>query len=260
MMIESFYDDLAPYHKYLFWDWDTSVDSHGAVLDGVIREHFGKGVHTILDASCGIGTQSIGLAKLGYQVTGSDISQRAIEAARSEVERHGVSVKLEIADMRKAWDHHQDEFDVVIACVNSVPHLLNDEDILVAFQQMYQCTKPGGGCIISVRDYARMEREAGEKKIYPRSVRTINDRRLVLLDVWDFYDQNHYEITMYLIEDDGAPVVNTKAIRGGKYYCVEIPTLTDLFLKAGFNKVEVLKDRYFQPLLAAFKSKRREKR
>lgn len=56
--------------------------------------------------------------------------------------------------MRLAYDHHRRSFDVVLACDNSVPHLLSDSDILSAFQQFYACTAPDGVCLVSVRDYA----------------------------------------------------------------------------------------------------------
>jgi hypothetical protein len=61
-MIESFYDQLSSYYKYIFRDWDASVHRQAAILDEVIREYFGENVHAILDAACGIGTQAIGLA------------------------------------------------------------------------------------------------------------------------------------------------------------------------------------------------------
>jgi hypothetical protein len=35
--------------------------------------------------------------------------------------------------MRAAHDHHGREFDVVIACDNAIPHLLSDDEILLAF-------------------------------------------------------------------------------------------------------------------------------
>jgi 2-polyprenyl-3-methyl-5-hydroxy-6-metoxy-1,4-benzoquinol methylase len=40
----------------------------------------GRGVN-VLDCACGIGTQSLGLAKLGYHVTGSDLSADAVRRA-----------------------------------------------------------------------------------------------------------------------------------------------------------------------------------
>lgn len=72
-MIASYYNQLASFYRYLFTDWKKSVVWHAEVLDSVIREFFDPHVHAILDAACGTGTQSIGLAQLGYQVVGSDI-------------------------------------------------------------------------------------------------------------------------------------------------------------------------------------------
>jgi len=251
-MVVSFYDALAPYYKYLFKDWDASVTWHASVLDEVIHE-FGGGVGPVLDAACGIGTQSIGLAKLGYRVKACDISRVAIEQAKAEAEVYQVEIEFQVADLCHAWDIHQKQFPVLIACDNAIPHLLNDDAIFAAFSQFYQVTEPGGLCIISVRDYAQLERTAGQRQLVPRMVHTLEDRQVVLFDVWDFYDQDHYEITMYLIEDKGGADVRTRVFRGGRTYCVEIDTLTRCFKDAGFQGCRVVRERYFQPLLVAVK-------
>jgi 2-polyprenyl-3-methyl-5-hydroxy-6-metoxy-1,4-benzoquinol methylase len=174
-MIESYYNQLAPYYRYLFQDWEKSVVSHAQVLDKVIREFFGPQVRRILDASCGIGTQSIGLAQLGYQVVASDISASALDLAMQEATTRALNLKFVLADMRRLAQIHQDVFDVLIACDNAIPHLLSEEDIFLAFRQFYECTKAEGGCILSVRDYANME--LGGRKFYPRTVHTSNTRR-----------------------------------------------------------------------------------
>jgi hypothetical protein len=49
-----------------------------------------------------------------------------------------------VADMRKVSEIFLGPFDVVISCDNSVPHLLSNADILLAFQQFFHCTKEGG--------------------------------------------------------------------------------------------------------------------
>ena len=251
-MTTDFYNSLAPYYKMLYPDWDASVARQAKMLDSVIQEYLGDGTKTLVDVACGIGTQSIGLAKLGYRVTASDISAGEIEQAQKEAARHQVEINFQVADMTHAWDVYQRQFDVLIACDNAMPHLLTDKEILKAFQQFYQTVKTGGGCIITVRDYARLERQKGEKKFYPRRVQEIETGQVVLFDIWDFYDEDQYEITTYVIDDDKKNVITT-AIRGGKYYCVEISTLEKLFLEAGFLDVVVLKDRFFQPLLLAIK-------
>jgi SAM-dependent methyltransferase len=250
---ESFYNALAPYYKAIYPDWEASVKRQALALDHVIREFIGEYAQTVLDLACGIGTQSIGLANLGYQVSAADLSSGAIEQARIEAARHNVAIDFQVADMRQAWESYHRQFDIVIACDNSIPHLLNNQEILAAFRGFYACTRPGGGCIISVRDYAQLERPAHHKQFYPRLVHSVENGQVVIFDVWDFYDQDHYEITIYLLEDSGSHEVKTQAIRGGRYYCIEIPTLERLFLEAGFKSVTTLTDRFFQPLLVAVK-------
>ena len=72
----AFYDDLAPLYHLVYPDWEQSLQSQSTALAAIIRRHWGDPIRTILDVSCGIGTQAIGLAGLGYTVTGSDLSPR----------------------------------------------------------------------------------------------------------------------------------------------------------------------------------------
>lgn len=251
-MLETYYNSLAPYYKFIYPDWEKSLQRQAETLDSVIREFVGETHNTVLDVACGIGTQSIGLAKIGYKVTSSDLSSVEVEQARQEALRHDVQIEFQIADMRQVWDIYQKQFDVVIACDNSIPHLLNDIEILAAFRQFYKCTKSGGCCIISVRDYAQLERKDKQKQMYPRLVHQTNNGQVLMFDVWSF-DGDYYEITTYLVDDTGKPTAQTQVLRGGKYYCVEIPTLEKLFKEAGFQEVETLRNRFFQPLLVAKK-------
>ena len=246
--MESYYQQLAPYYKYFYNDWEASVRHQAAVLGGVIQEFIGKDSRNILDAACGVGTQSIGLAELGYHVAASDLSSAALEMARNDASKRGLKIEFKTADMRSLSAAYTQQFDVVIACDNAVPHLLSDADILTAFSQFYQCTRPGGGCIVSVRDYDSFER--GPQRINARTVHELAGGRLVIFDVWEF-EGDFYEMTTYVMEDQGLPTARTQVIRGGKYYCVTIPTLEKLLVKAGFEQVRILRDRFFQPLLVA---------
>jgi len=249
--IEAFYDRLAPYYRWLYADWDASVVRHASLLDAVIREVCGPHVQQILDAACGIGTQTLGLAELGYRLAASDISSAEIEQARAEANRRGLSIDFCVADMRQLWQVHQRQFDVIIACDNAIPHLLSDAEILLAFEQFYRCTVSGGGCIISVRDYATMERDG--RQFYPRLIHDTDKGRMVLFDVWEF-EGDYYDLTTYVIEDAGQDLAQTHVIRGGRYYCVTTERLDRLFRQAGFIEVRTLKERFYQPLIVALKA------
>lgn len=71
-MSSGFYDKLAPYYHLIFADWEASIVRQAATLDQLIRQEWGPEVHSVLDVSCGIGTQTLGLAQRGYGVTASD--------------------------------------------------------------------------------------------------------------------------------------------------------------------------------------------
>jgi len=249
-MIESFYDQMSPYYKYIFHDWNASVKRQASMLDDVVREYFGEKVETILDAASGIGTQTIGLAQKGYVLTASDISAKEIELARVEASKRSLDITFGVADMRDLQQVHKTRFDLVIACDNAVPHLLSDGEILQAFTQFHQITNDQGGCMVSVRDYDAMEK--GGKKLHPRLVHDTPEGKIVMFDCWDF-DGDFYDITMYVVEDDGQPVVKTNAIHGGRYYCVPISKLEKLMKDAGFKTVVTLRDRFVQPLLIGMK-------
>ena len=83
------------------------------MLDGIIREEWGDNATAILDVSCGIGTQALGLAKLKYDVTASDLSPEAVERAKVEAHKRGITLSFSVADMRDAFKHHGRQFDVV---------------------------------------------------------------------------------------------------------------------------------------------------
>jgi SAM-dependent methyltransferase len=250
MTVQSFYDNLAPYYKFIYVDWEVSVRRQAAALDTVFREFFGRGVRRILDVACGIGTQSIGLAQLGYVVTASDISAAEITLARKEAARRNLAIEFQVADMRELQHVRQLEFDAVIACDNAIPHLPSDADILLAFQRFHICLRTGGGCLISVRDYAAMDRTGTQ--LIPRGVRTTPTGRVVIFDVWDF-DGDFYDMSMYVVEETGLTEARTQILRA-RYYCVAIDVLERLMNEAGFVKVRTLRDRFFQPLILGTKA------
>src|SRR5262249_29595416 len=147
MSVQSFYDGLAPIYHLIYPDWEASIQRQASALDCLIREYWGAEKLQILDVACGIGTQALGLAGLGHTVTGCDLSHAAIERARVEANQRGLSIEFSIADMRELPARFHGKFDVVIACDNAVPHLLSDGELLRAFEQMFACTRPGGGCL-----------------------------------------------------------------------------------------------------------------
>jgi SAM-dependent methyltransferase len=240
-----FYDDLAPLFHLIFQDWDASIRWQGEQLQRILQAEW-PGYATVLDVSCGIGTQAIALAQRGFRVTASDLSARAVERAKREAALRGQDIAFSVCDMRQALGHHGGGFDVVISCDNSVPHLLDDRDILRAFRQMFACLRPGGGCLLSVRDYDREPR--GRSLVKPHGVREENGKRYLLLQVWDF-EGEHYDFTLFIVEEDlSSRQVEAHAMRS-RHYAVGTDRLLALLQEAGFQKVSRLDGVYYQPVL-----------
>jgi SAM-dependent methyltransferase len=243
--VEQFYDDLSPFYHLIFPDWEASIHRQAAALNDIIRERWDEPPLSILDVACGIGTQTLGLAALGHRVTASDISPKAVERAAREADARGLAVRFAVADMREAAAHHREQFDLVIACDNSVPHLLTDADLLAAFEQLFACTRPGGGCLISVRDYDQEERSGVQVK--PYGVREEGESRYLIWQVWEFHGPL-YDLAMYFVEDRGGAECTTRVIRS-RYYAVGIDKLMELMRQAGFALVERIDGRFYQPVL-----------
>jgi SAM-dependent methyltransferase len=249
MTAEAFYDRLAPFYHLIFPDWEASIARQAAALDALIREQGGqRGLH-VLDVACGIGTQALGLAGLGYAVTASDLSGAAVERARREAARRGLAIDFSTADMRDLPARHQGRFDLVIACDNAVPHLLGDADILQAFEQIFSCLRPGGGCLLTVRDYDREERAGVQVK--PYGVRVEGGVRYLVFQVWEFHGEI-YDLAMYFVEDRGGPNCSTQVMRS-QYYAVGTGALLALLERAGFREVRRIDGRFYQPVLVGKK-------
>ncbi len=247
--MSSFYDELAPQYHLIFDDWDTSIERQGTMLTQIIRGRW-PDHQTVLDVSCGIGTQAIALAINGFRVSGSDISSRAVERAIDEARQRDQDIAFSVCDMREAFAQHGGGFDLVISCDNSIPHLLADGEISMALSQMFACLRPGGGCVITIRDYDREPR--GTNIVKPIRALTRGGVRYVVFQVWDF-DGDLYDLTMFFVEENvSTRTVSARAMRS-RYYAVGIPRLIALMSEAGFQDTKRLDDAFYQPVLLGTK-------
>ena len=112
---QDFYNNMASQYDKLFHDWQSTIHEQAVILNRIFNDNGFDTTAQILDCACGIGTQSIGLASLGYQVSASDISAGEISEARERAKKNGVNIRFELADFRALADKYSEQFDVVIA-------------------------------------------------------------------------------------------------------------------------------------------------
>lgn len=251
-MTSSFYDQLAPRYHLLFTDWEASVRRQGEALAGLLRNEGVSQDQPILDAACGIGTQTLGLLEEGYQVSASDISAGALGRLRIELARRRLQAQVHIDDLRTLSRTASDSMAAVLACDNSIPHLLSDAEILRALGSCHRCLRPGGVLILSVRDYASMPRLSHD--VRPYGMHRQDGHRFVAVQVWE-WEGDQYDLRLYMTSEapDGSCHTTVAVTR---YYAVTIDRLMTLLGEAQFVDVKRIDDVLFQPVIVARRSNR----
>ena len=122
---QTFYDNLASQYDKLFLDWQSTTQEQALILNKLFGEYGFDDTARILDCACGMGTQSIGLASLGYQVTASDISDGELAQAKERAVKNQVRIRFEHADFCALSQTFSEQFDIVIAMDNALPHMLS---------------------------------------------------------------------------------------------------------------------------------------
>jgi SAM-dependent methyltransferase len=251
MSVADFYDAFVDDYD-LVWGgrWEDAVSRQGKALDRLIVSSLGAGKYRVLDCSCGIGTQAIGLAMCGHRVHGTDISERAIERARREADRLGVGITFGIADFRDL-ETVAGTYDVVISCDNAIPHLLSDAEVHQALRSMRSKLSVDGLVVVSVRDYDRM---LAERPITapPLMVAGPPRRLLVRLNDWEEAGRM-YELHFFVLREDMS-TWTLSAHYQTRYRALPSAELIVAAREAGFQAVEwrtADEVGFYQPILVA---------
>lgn len=245
---QTFYDNLASQYDKLFLDWNDAVREQAVILDRIFADNgFDKSAR-ILDCACGIGTQSIGLAATGYNVVGSDISDREIAEAKKRAEKHNVTIRFEHADFRALSDTFSGQFDIVIAMDNALPHMLTGSDLEAAIRSIVSRIEAGGMFVASIRDYDALL-ESKPPYSPPYIHRTENGQR-VSFQTWEWNGDN-YRLIQYIIDDGDCPQVSRFEC---EYRATRREEITRLLTESGCREVVWMfpeETGFYQPIVVA---------
>ncbi len=99
----------------------------------------------VLDVGCGGGILSEGMKSKGAQVTGIDLSDKALKVAKLHLLESGYQIdyrKITVESLAKEQPHHYD----VVTCMEMLEHV---PDPLSVIQSCAQLVKPGGWVFFS---------------------------------------------------------------------------------------------------------------
>ncbi len=144
-IIEANWYDFPQYYDMAFRD-DTKPQAN--FVEAVARKFCRFPVKRLLEPACGSGRLVAEFAKRGYDVTGFDISERALAYARQRLRRRGLTAELLHADMRSF--QLKRKFDLAYNFVNTFRHLLTEADARRHLHCMRQHLRRGGLYIIGL--------------------------------------------------------------------------------------------------------------
>ncbi len=248
--MSGFYDSMASVQHLIFANWENSLEWQASVFGPLLERECGASTLRILDCACGIGTQSLGLARRGHRVTGSDLSVSAVERARREAQQRGLAIDFHVADFRDLASIGAAAFDAVLAADNALPHLDGEAELLRAARSIASRLRPGGVFVATIRDYDQMilDRPVAQAPAFL----TDNGRRRIVHFIQDWSSERTYTVHIYITRD--TELGWECSHHAGVYHAVLREELTRVLESAGFGQIRWVMPEasgFYQPLVIA---------
>lgn len=134
-------------------DYDILATFYDSFIDPDVYEEYIKlinrytTVSTVLDIGCGTGTLSIELAKAGYEVVATDLSEEMLQIVSYRAKQEDVELEIAMYDLLDPIDFL---FDNIIASMDVINHLTDLEDVEFGFTNIFNSLKQNGVFIFDV--------------------------------------------------------------------------------------------------------------
>jgi len=148
-------------------------------------------VQTVLDLTCGTGSQVFFLAKRDYKCVGGDISPALLEIARTKAHNEKIDVKFIDGDMRTL---KVGKFDAVITIFNAIGHLTK-VGFVKAMKNIHQNLKSGGIYVFDILNLEAMTDTVVSDLAYCVH-KKFNDSQMYIVQ-YSTIDRNNGHLTSY---------------------------------------------------------------
>jgi len=187
----------------------------------------------VLDAGCGLGRISVELAALGLDVTGVDIIQSELDAAKDSAEAEGVELTLINQDLRSF--HAPDQYDCAINLFTSFGYCDTIEEDMQILRNIADSLKVGGTFIMECtsRETAILYWTPGEE--FERAGFNVKTH----FEVVGAWEGLRSQWTLYPLNDTNQqPVIDHTFVQ--RLYPATF--LRDKLLDLGFSKADIYGD------------------
>lgn len=182
--INAFYDAIAEYYPLFYKDWDVKLEREGLSLRSIFRK---KGIVRVLVTACGVGTEAIPLADLGFEVVATDPSIGMLRKAQETATERNLLDKIEFerATFEELPEVVEGHFDAIVCKGNALPHLLTDEAIETTLLTFYELLRPGGVLVLGMRDFDPFM-EHRPRFLPGVDHKDEDDNEFITFDIWEY--------------------------------------------------------------------------
>ena len=231
-----FYDKIWGRHDY---------DADVKFLAYLFRKYRCK---SVIDIGCGTGNHALRLSRLGYRVTGVDISSSMLKIAKAKDK--GARIRFVQGDMKrlgKAIPKSQ-RFDAAICLGQVFYHLMTEKHVQTFLKELRKLLKPNGLFVFNARNAKKIDEENLNKLLLDH---IINEEKLQLLVLtYNTRDSQDPNIIIwnpiYLIKDNNKVDLQ---IREHKLRWFEFSILKKIITENGFEIIAT----YSGPMKEKFK-------
>ena len=231
-----FYDRIWGRH-----DYDADVKF---LVDFFRKYH----CRSVIDIGCGTGNHALRLSKMGYQVTGVDVSPTMLKIAKTKDKEAKIRfIRGDMKKLEKVIPKSQ-KFDAAICLGQVFYHLVTDKDVQAFLNGLHKIVKQNGLFVFSARNAKKINEEYLNRLLLDHM---INEEKLQLLmltyNIRDSQDPNIIVWNpIYLIKENNKVDLQ---IREHELRWFEFSALKRMITKNGFKIVTI----YSGPVREKFK-------
>ncbi len=229
----SAYEALASSYDSL--TYDIPYEDMLAYMEAMLLRH-DRHPESVLDLACGTGSMSVLLAKKGYRVIASDLSEDMLAMAYEkamDLETPPFFICQPMQRLRLPYT-----VDWVVCCLDSLNYVTDPTDCRAAFRRVFDALSDGGAFVFDINS---------EEKLKGLDGQVFLDENEDTYCVWRAeFDQEenicYYGMDIFHREGD----LWRRDFEEHREYAYSVEQLTAWLKEAGFETVEVYGDRSFE--------------
>jgi 2-polyprenyl-3-methyl-5-hydroxy-6-metoxy-1,4-benzoquinol methylase len=148
----TFYDEISDFYEKMI-DFNKNLELR---IDAYRRIFDKKG--KAADLGCGVGLDSLALAKNGHNVTSFDISAKMINETKKNAARYGVKINARVNSFGTVPESFNKKFDYVLSVGNTIAHI-DSSGLRSAVRKMHRMLVPGGKIFLHILNYPLIIKE-----------------------------------------------------------------------------------------------------